>query len=196
MNNMKMDTNIKWVMLLLMMALSSPVFAGQKADLVCVSNKQAVVKGKTTFACDTYELRVNISSEKEAGEMGVFGIYAIAEKNAQMAYWTENNGWSTYTEDDLIQPVNNNLKNIEANKEYIVYEGSLDGLCKLSNGKSFNLYAWHAVISPSQLKAVKTFIQRYEITGYQARNFFNMYLLHLADSRKTDGLIFNHSCPS
>ena len=128
--------------------------------------------------------------------MGVFGIYAIAEKSANMAYWSESNGWSPYTEDDLIQPVNSKLRNIEANKEFIVYKGSLDGLCKLSNGNSFNLFAWHAVISPGQLQAVNTFIKRYEITGYQARNFFNMYLLNLADARKTDGLIFSHTCPS
>jgi hypothetical protein len=60
--DMKILTYVKSGILLLMIALSSPLLAGQKAELACVSSKQETFKGQATFTCDTYELRVNISS--------------------------------------------------------------------------------------------------------------------------------------
>jgi len=167
----------------LLMISASNAIASQTAELVCAGG-----------SCETYELHVHVSTGQDAGHQGAFGIFAVSESNQGVAYWTEANGWLPYSDRDLIKPTGRGLRTLEPRRDYIVFRGSKGALCKLSNGQSFNLYAWHSAMTVNQINRVKSFLNRFEITGWQAENYWNSILFYQATALKKGGMVFTQTC--
>lgn len=180
------------ILAMILIGLIAPSEAAQKANLVCVESAKANV-------CDKYELRITITTEKQEGRSGLFGIYAMTKvedpDKARSAYWTENGLWYPYTEEDLLQPVMPTMKPLEKTKEFVVFRGRKNDLCnQLSNGNDLNIYAWYSSLSRSELQNLKRFFAKFEITGNHAINFRNMYLMANATRQNTGSLVYSFTC--
>lgn len=172
----------------ILITIASQAFAGQSAEMVCINNP-----------CDHYELHVNITSNGDAGLPGVYGVIAIAgqppDKSSNIAYWTEDNAWSPYSDNTLIKPTDDSLKKLKANRDLVIFRGSKEELCKLSNGHSFNLFAWHVGLKADQIRKTRLFLDKFQITGWQAANFWNSVLFYEANMQKKVGWVYSQTCP-
>lgn len=137
---------------------------------------------------------MRIAADGDAGLQGGVGVFATSEETQGLAYWTEDRGWAPYSDTELIKPAQRGLKKLETTREYVVFKGRNEGLCKLSNGQSFNVYAWHASLTAIQVTQVITFLKRFDITGWQAENYWNSLLFYQANIHKKGGLVFTHHC--
>lgn len=166
--------------------------AAQHADLICV-------KSIAPQTCEEYELRVTIQTEKLAGQKGLYGIYAMTNhkdpQSVHSAYWTESTLWSAYSEQDLLQPVFPTLKPLEPERQFVIFRGTKNDLCNtLSNGNDLSIYAWYASLSNEDYRTLKNFFRTFDISGFKARNFRNMYLMALATKYNTGGLVYSFTC--
>lgn len=166
---------------MLVATFASQANAGQATQVDCVDSQ-----------CT---LRVTIPAGVDVGRQGVYGIFAVSAKEGRTASWTEGNSWIPYTEDTVIMPVAPGLRKLQASQEYVVFKGTADQLCKTSGGQNFNLYAWHAAMTASEIQKVENALQRYEITGWQAENFWNSILLSKANKQGSVRLVYSVTCP-
>ena len=172
---------------MLLIAIANQAYAGQSAEMVCTNNP-----------CDRYELHVNITSEGDAGLPGAYGVIAIAgqppNKSSNIAYWTEDNTWSPYSDNTLIKPTDDSLKKLKATRDLVVFRGRKEELCRLSNGHSFNLFAWHVGLKADQIRKTQLFLDKFQITGWQAENFWNSVLFYEANKQKKVGWVYSQTC--
>lgn len=173
--------------------LAGAAVASQSAELACVKKVNMALKSIKTNACDTYELHVKITTDSDAGKFGAFGIFAELPKN-RLLYWKNSEGWRPYTKNMLVQPVDVPFKALPASSDYVVYRGDMKGLCQLSSGESFKLYAGHATLKSDHIEDVRLFLSKFGINGVHALNFWNMALLNDAIDGKKGGLVFSHDC--
>jgi hypothetical protein len=173
---------------ILAMGWMAQAFAGQSARLVCMERDAS-----KTQDCLKLKIQVVVKNDRDAGKQGVNGVFALLD-NGLVAYWTEMGGWAPYSDDNLIKPVMPGLKKLDVMGEYEVFSGNRDALCKLSDGHSFNLYAWHAALSKTEIQKVQATISRYAIEGWQAENYWNSALLYMALSKQQAGLVHSVDC--
>ena len=176
------------VAIVILGAWSGMAQAGQSAQIICLEGDQA-----QSGECPKFKLQIKIRNDKETGMRGANGIFATSD-NGLVAYWTEDNGWVSYTEDSLIKPVRPGLRVLETEREYEVFAGSQETLCKMSRGHNFNLYAWHVGLGEAQIKKTQAFLTRFSITGWQAENFLNSTMFYLSTTKKQGGLVYSVSC--
>lgn len=168
-------------------------YAAPSAEMVCV--KPHVGVSHDGKKCDTFELRVNILPDKDLGLVGELGIIAVSENTHRLAYWTADAGWSPYTDERLLKPVQQDLKKITSKNKYITFTGSGDDLCKLSNGHNFNVYAWYAGLNGARFNQIDRFMKKFEIEGWQAENLWNSLFFYEANMRKQVKRLYSHTCP-
>lgn len=131
--------------------LSGAAVAGQSAGLVCV---QVSPDG----GCDVYELRVLITSDGDVGRPGAFGIGAQLAGGG-MVYWTMVGGWAEYRS-GFVPPVDGYHAGLPSRSEYVIYRGPFAGVCALSGGSNFSLYAAHGALTPEKEIEVNAFAAR------------------------------------
>lgn len=178
-----------------LIAYSSQASAGQSAEMLCVNGDTANNKSQEADKCATYELHVSITADQDTGQRGAYGIFAISENPSRVAYWTEEKGWSPYSDVELIKPTEISLKKLDVKREYVVFKGSHENFCKLSNGYNINLFAWRVTLNPVEIKKYASFLKRFDITGWQAENFMNSILFYQANVQKKIGLVYSNTCP-
>lgn len=168
-------------------SISNDVNAGQTATKACLNTQ-----------CDQFELHVTFSSDTDRGLTGAFGIIATLPdprfKAGNTAFWTIERGWIPLVEGALIQPTEQSLFPLPATRDYVIFRGSNEDLCKISNGHGFNLFAWHAGLKAYQVRTYQSFLNKYEIAGWQADNFMYSVLFYEANKQKNVGKVYSHNC--
>ena len=173
---------------LILMLFSGAALASQKAEILCVKTGDDLKK------CREYEIHVVIDTDKDAGLRGGYGILSIAKETGQIAFWTEDNGWTPYSDEYLFKATEPTLKALVAHKDFVVFKGSEDALCKLSNYKTFNLYAWHYGFSKAEFEKHRQFIHQFEIKDQHAENIWNSVMFYMSNKEKKAGLIYTMEC--
>lgn len=169
--------------------------AGQMAEMLCVKSATDVIKGQKPV-CETFEMHVTITADKDVGLQGALGIFAVSNETSTFAYWTEEKGWSPYSALTIIKPVEDKLTKIHAKHEYVVFKGSQEDLCKFTKGQDFNFYTWHVGLNPGLIKKYQDFVKKFEITGWQEKNFWNSILFYHAHLQKNVSLVYSSICSS
>lgn len=121
--------------------VSAGALAGQTATGVCLQSSDT--------ECLLYELRVSITSDEDVGKTGAYGI-GVWLANGGLAYWTAANGFSWYR-GGLVQPVEGIQSSLPVGREYLIYSGPASGLCALSGGQAFDIYAGRGIIPNDKL---------------------------------------------
>lgn len=170
----------------ILLLLSIPAYATPKANVTCVDG--------SGIQCKAYEMRVAFDIEGSAGRRGGYGIVARSKNDGKLAYWTEDQGWNALQKDILLKATEPTVKKLEAHKEFLVYRGP--DMCKLTNNKSFELYAWYYGLMPDDFNNIRKFISRFEIKDQYAENFWNSILFSKALKEKQSVLVFSKECES
>lgn len=176
------------IVFFILMLFSTLTFAAQKAEILCVK------AGDDPKTCSQYEIHAVIDTGKDAGLRGGYGILSIAKDTGQIAFWTEDNGWTPYSDDYLIKATEPTLKELAPHKDYIVFKGSAEELCKLSNHKTFNMYAWHYGFSKAEFEQYRQFISRFKIKSQHAETIWNSLMFSKSRNAKRAGLIYTKEC--
>jgi hypothetical protein len=176
------------LLLLVLCGWMSSAIAGQKAQLFCLESNPYKAGD-----CVKFKIQIKISNESDTGKQGANGIFAISDNN-KIAYWTEDNGWAPYADIEIIKPARAGLKALDENREYEVFIGNQEGLCNLSNGHSFNLYAWHASLGEFQIKKGRAFVKKFALEDWQVENYWNSILFSQSVIRNKGGLVYTVSC--
>jgi hypothetical protein len=184
-------------LVLLTTLLSGNASAGQSAELVCVQKGTYTLGTNMNISgyilgCITYELRVTVTSDGDAGQPGAFGIGARLNSGL-MAFWTMNGGWGPYNS-ALIPPVDTYYAALPPTNTYTIFHGTLEDLCQLSRFQSFSIYAGHGILSPEKVSTIND-LKQYGSnipTDHLRRVFIQMDAM-TKNSGKT-GLVYSHDC--
>ncbi len=150
--------------------------------------------------CNIIEIKANIDAGTDSGMPGAFGVLATTIKNdphdgrGKVSYWTARDEWVALQYGEQIKPAENLYPHLPQSKEYVIFRGTKEEICRRSRGFGFNLFAWHAALKPSQLDSLKSFMSRYEITGWQADNFMSSALFYEANKQHKVSLIYTVTC--
>lgn len=184
-----MNSFIKVLWFAVFMLLTNVATAGQSAKFVCVDSTYAALVGNQ--GCQTYELRVSITSGADTGMPGAFGV-GVQLDNGKLAYWTIAKGWSAFTS-GLVMPVDGYYSSLPAMREYLVFKGSLANLCTLAGGGHFNVYAGHGILTPDKEQDVNTLVSRNEkLSADHIRQVYIQQDAFLSNGK--GGVVFSHDC--
>lgn len=176
------------IFLITVLLLSVSANATEKVDILCLKAQENSKK------CDEFEIHVIIESGKSTGLRGGYGIVSIAKETNQAAYWTEQGGWSPYSEQHLIKATDPALKKLESRKEFIIFKGTEQQLCKLSNQKTFDIYAWHYGFSDADFNKTRKFTERFDIKGAYLENIWNAIMVYKSGAEKKTSLVYSKEC--
>lgn len=162
--------------------------AAQKAEVVCTKAEGQEQK------CSEFEIRVVIETGKDVGLSGAYGIVSLSTDSGKTAFWTEEGGWSPYNNQHLLKAAEPAIRKLLPRKEFVIFKGSEQQLCILSNHKSFNLYAWYYGFNASELQKYRQFVKRFEIQGQHEENFWNAIMFYKSGQENKAGLIYSKEC--
>lgn len=132
---------------------TNSAIAGQSSAWVCVHFSES----DDGPVCDSYELRVHITTGADAGRPGAFAIGARLT-NGQMAYWTSTGGFEEF-KSGLASPADGYYQSLPASRDYVVYRGSKKNICALSGGEGFDLFAGYGALSAEKEQQVNSLLQ-------------------------------------
>lgn len=182
-----------FLMALCLSGWANTALAGQSADLVCIKSHTESNGENTIVVCDVYELRVAVSADGDAGHPGAYGV-GVQLTDGRMAYWTVNNGFAGYSGGE-IQPAEGYYDALPYSRDFVVYRGSAYGLCSLSMGQDFKLYAGHGILTPEKADMVNKLMSRNQsmITGEHFRSAAIQQDARMGGAGK-GGVVYTHSC--
>lgn len=132
---------------------TNSAIAGQSSEWVCVHFSET----DHGPVCDSFELRVHITSDADVGRPGAFGIGAQLS-NGQMAYWTSTGGFEEF-KSGLVPPADGYYQALPVSRDYVVYRGLKNGVCALSGGENFDLYAGYGALSAEKEQQVNSLLK-------------------------------------
>ncbi|HAF43529.1 MAG TPA: hypothetical protein DCK83_00930 [Gallionellaceae bacterium] len=183
--------------------LISPLLLG--TCLICspaVEAKATATRLCVAPDCSRIEIRVSFEAGADAGKPGAFGVLATTRENSpktgvgNAAYWTTSGGWLPLRHGELVSPATPFFARLPGSKEYVIFEGTKEDICRLSQDRSFNVFAWHVGLSQSQFQGIESFMSKYEIDGWQADNLLNSVLFYEANKQRKVSLVYTVTCPS
>lgn len=172
--------------------------------LICAPAEAKTIATRSCLStdCNLIEIRINIDAGADAGKPGAFGILATTLANdpvdgaGKVSYWTSSNGWLPLSKGSLVRPADSPYPRIPGSKEYVIFSGRKDDLCKLSRGFGFNVFAWHVGLDQTQHLHLMNFLDRFEIVGEQQNNFLSSVLFYEANKQRKVSLVYTVTCPS
>lgn len=133
--------------------------AGESASMNCIESHVETTESGQITVCDKYELRVQVDADNDVGLPGEIIIGAASFDGNHTPYWTVDNGWKGFDGGVLI-PADGYHPSLPQSSEYVVYTGTMEGLCALSQGQTFSLYAGHGILPPDKEKEVQFYESR------------------------------------
>jgi len=183
---MKTKNALELFFLIVSLMSMQQVNAGQSARKECLNAE-----------CSQFELHIKITSDREVGLRGVYGVLAVikepASHDGQVAYWTEDNQWTPLGGGEIIKP-SGDLMPLKKEHDLVVFTGSHEDLCQLTHGNDVNLFAWHVGLKQSQLNATNDFLHRFGIVGWQATNFRDSLYFYEANHHNGAGWVYSYTC--
>lgn len=182
-----------FLMVLFLFGWINSALAGQSADLVCIKSHTESNGDNTVVVCDTYELRVSVSADGDTGQPGAYGI-GVQLTDGRIAYWTVNGGFAGYSGGE-IAPVEGYYNALPYSRDFVVYRGSAYGLCSLSMGQDFKLYAGHGILTSDKAEMVRKLMSGNQtmITGEHFRSAAIQQDARMGGPSK-GGIVYIHSC--
>jgi hypothetical protein len=184
----KGNNGMQIIFLLIISLYTGFACAAEKVDIVCLKAQEDSSK------CEKFDIRVSIETGKDAGLRGGYGVVSISRETNQAAFWTEMEGWSAYNEEYLLRATNPGLKKLEPRKEFVIFSGTEQQLCKLSNQKSFDIYTWHHGFDEASFTKTRKFTERFEIRGQYLENFWNSIMVYKSVAEKKTTLVYSKEC--
>jgi hypothetical protein len=178
------------IFFLALLMISGMANAAGKSDIVCLKMQE------NSKECDEFEIHIVIETGKDAGLKGGYDIVSIIEGSDQNQYWTEKNGWTTSNNEYLLRATAPVLSKLEPIKEFVIFKGTKQQLCKLSNQKPFSIHVSYHGFSDVDFNKTLKFTERFEIKGPQLENFWNSIMVYKAGIENKVSLVYFNECKS
>lgn len=128
-----------------------PAYAGQYAQTNCLKTERK----NNVDVCVWIQVAVDITTDTDIGRYGEF-VVGIQLSDSSYGYWTASGGWQagSMEAERSSMSANGIYEALPSGVQFIVYEGSPQGLCAVTGNRDFDIYAGHAVLNEEQLRQI------------------------------------------
>lgn len=186
--------NWKILIAMLMLAIAGSANADQSGKLACVS-WDADYDGSGKKPCLVVELQVEITSEEDQGLPGAFWITVQTEDGEVMAYTTAN-GLVEYPSAMLAmaKPADGFFKALPAKRKYTIYKGTKAGLCTISKGRNYKVYAGRGAFTGVGEDEITTLVAANRPASEIEHRKEYYIIFDTAANPQKSGIVHHHLC--